>query len=135
MARVNISAMHEALVQLVHAGVLRTFDRRPFGMYTLELANGEILRPDTKETAMWVQGAMAGVGSLASRWQEAEAGRNTIAKYTSAEVEDALSNSKSVRSWKKIGADFDVVVEPLSLRRRQVIDALRAFDHYTPGVP
>lgn len=58
MAKVNRTALANALEKLHAEGVITGWQPRPFGMYMVGLLGGEVLRPDTKETAMWVQGAM-----------------------------------------------------------------------------
>ena len=57
MARVNKSALHQALDELAQGGVISGWQARPLGVYMIALGGGAVLRPDTKETAMWVQGA------------------------------------------------------------------------------
>ena len=132
MGRVDIDGLQRMLDDLQQFGVLRGYERRPFGTWILALGNGEVLRPDTKETAMWAMGAMAGVGTAASALLPTiESQRETIqaqadvTKYTAEEVAAALERSSDVARWQADGAHFRVTMR---LRRRQVMDALRAID-------
>lgn len=58
MAKVNKEVLAQALDDLVADAVIVGWQARPLGMYIIATIGGHDLRPDTKETAMWVQGAM-----------------------------------------------------------------------------
>jgi hypothetical protein len=55
---VNAQNLGSGLDQLVEARIVTAWQKRPFGMYHIGLAFADDLRPDTKETAMWVMGAL-----------------------------------------------------------------------------
>ena len=41
-------------------GVIGAWSARPLGMYSISVFGKEVLRPDTKEAAMWTMGALHG---------------------------------------------------------------------------
>jgi hypothetical protein len=107
VGRVDVQGLEALLEQLHQLGVLRGFARRPLGMWHLALGNGEVLRPDTKETAMWAMGAMAGVGATAEELlPKIHQQQQEIAKYTQDEVETALRNSSRVSSSRVDGCSL-----------------------------
>jgi hypothetical protein len=57
MASVDISSLTAGLDSLAQEGIITGWQKRPLGMYYIGLAFAEDLRPDTKETVMWVMGA------------------------------------------------------------------------------
>ena len=69
MGKVNKEALERALNSLAADGAISGWQRRPLNMYMIALASGEVIRPDAKETAMWVQGVM--YAKLATAQQEA----------------------------------------------------------------
>lgn len=74
MSKVDKNQLHTALDALTDGGAIRGWQSRPLGMYMIFTLDGEVMRPDTKETAMWVMGAMYGiaVSSAASEMQTAD---------------------------------------------------------------
>ena len=58
MASVDKGALSSALNQLQGEGLITGWQPRPLGMYLIEILGGHTLRPNAKEAAMWVQGAL-----------------------------------------------------------------------------
>jgi len=57
MASVDSQSLRSGLDQLVEARIVTDWQKRPFGMYYIGLVFADGLRPDAKETAIWVIGA------------------------------------------------------------------------------
>ncbi|SDU78935.1 hypothetical protein [Jiangella alkaliphila] len=128
MAKVDVETMRQMLDDLQQLGVIMSYERRLLGMWVLVLGNGTVLRPDTKETAMWVMGAMAGVAATAERMTPTVQAQSVAPTFTRAEVEAALNNSANVEKWHRVEAYFRVTFRPVVLVSRQVMAALEAID-------
>ncbi len=60
MGRVNRDALEQGLRTLEQDGLIASWQARPLNMYWIRTSSGEDLRPNVKETAMWVMGALHG---------------------------------------------------------------------------
>lgn len=108
MASVDVPSLNAGLDSLVQEGIIMGWQKRPFGMYYIGLAFAEDLRPDTKETAMWVMGA-----SYAAQMEHA---RMAIEELVGAEEVASierhlamLTTNNAIQGWVK-DEDGDYIV-------------------------
>jgi len=108
MGKVNKEALERALNSLAADGAISGWQRRPLNMYMIALASGEVIRPDAKETAMWVQGVM--YAKLATAQQEAPPASRPVDRDHIATALDNLVESEILQQWGQDDDDDYVMV-------------------------
>jgi hypothetical protein len=108
MARVDKVALERALNDFASAGLIRSWEARPLNMYLINVIGGEVIRPDARETAMWVQGVLYAVSAEQARVAVTE--ERALDREGLATSLDYLKSLDFLRSW-SLDADDDYELE------------------------
>lgn len=104
MSRVDRDALKQGLDNLQSQGIIQEWQARPLNMYWIRVLGDVVLRPDAKETAMWVMGAMHG-SAMVSAVQKV-AGLATVDRDGIARNLTNLQTLGVISSW-NLGSDDD----------------------------
>jgi hypothetical protein len=133
VSRVDKQALHAALDGLQQAGVIDGWQARPLGMYAIHVLGGEGIRPDSKETAMWVTGVRYGLAYSAAEAAFASADESPAEEEVNeaqrAWLEAHLahlsgSSSHSISGWSRTGGSDYLIESTSGMKRMSARDAL-----------
>ena len=83
---------------LLEKGVIGDWSARPLGMYSISAFGKELVRPDTKETAMWTMGALHGYAMAEVMFKAGSQMADDVRKNLDEKMTD-LSQFGILTSW------------------------------------